>query len=355
MAISSTSEVAREGQAVPTDPDWPKGVVELVNDPLRTDGWNPWFSEWPNDVYHYGMRVRNAEDINHLITKLAAIKTTNAQVCLRPEKEVGSLGFITVIEKGNGLAATFSFGNQKRINQWFEHLPEIEPGVKKFGVHRLTKPPEALPPTLTLYVGHAAVDLKKIQIPEKIKVISEISDSDRKVQLDDPTIKAIDKFVAQRKSDENSAKGLQIHCSLLKTNFTVGEAVNVWCAVTNTTDSVKPIVWHPSSGSHYCLVRGETDWMGGVLPQVIPQLRETIKIKSTGWSPEYLLYLPPHSTVTLLLTYRPDVPEKFKGRVVYDPMTHGGKIFGAEGEEKLKEACAFSNTFEYEVAAGEKK
>ncbi len=195
MAISDTEKIASEGQALPTDPDWPKEIVELLEDPLRTDGWISRFSDWPNDVYHYGMRVRNAEDINHLIAKLAAINVTNAQVCLRPEKEVGALGFTTEIEKGNGLAATFSFGNQKRINQWFEHLPEIEPGVKKFGVHRLTKPPEALPPTLTLYVGHAAVDLKKLRIPKQIKVISEIPDFYRKKQPVDPAIKTIDEFV----------------------------------------------------------------------------------------------------------------------------------------------------------------
>lgn len=198
LAISSTEEIASEGQAASADPDWPKGVLELVNDPLRTEGWNPWFSEWPSDVYHYGLRVRNAEDINHLIAKLAAILTMNAQVFLRPEKEVGGLGFTTQIQKGNGLGATFSFGNQKRINQWFEHLREVEPRVKKFGVHRLTKPPEALPPTLTLYVGHAAVDLKKLRIPQKIKVISEIPDSYRKQHPDDSTIKAIDKFVVGR-------------------------------------------------------------------------------------------------------------------------------------------------------------
>ena len=157
------------------------------------------------------------------------------------------------------------------------------------------------------------------------------------------------------KLDEHSAKGLQFHCSLVKTNFTVGEPVNVSCLVTNTTDSIKPIVWHPSTGSHYCLVKGETAWMGGVLPLVIPQLRDEIKIKSRDLSPEFLLFLPPHSSLHLLLTYKPERPERFKGRVVYDPMTHGGGFFGDEALEKAKQACVFSNTFEYEITDGEKK
>lgn len=151
------------------------------------------------------------------------------------------------------------------------------------------------------------------------------------------------------KLDEDSTKGLQFHCSLVKTHFTMGEPVDIWCVVTNTTDSTKRLVWHPSTGSHYCLVRGETNWMGGILPLVLPQLRDEITIKSTGWSPEYLLFLPSHASVTLLLTYKPERPEQFKGRVVYDPITHGGGFIGDDEVEKAKQACAFSNTFEYEV------
>lgn len=149
--------------------------------------------------------------------------------------------------------------------------------------------------------------------------------------------------------DENSAKGLQLRCSLSKTNFVVGEPVNIWCAVTNTTDTTKPLVWHPSTGSHYTLVQGETNWMGGILPLVQPQIRDGIKITSTGWSPEYLLFLPAHSSLTMLLTYKPTRPDRFRGRVAYDPMTHGGGFFGEEALETAKQACAFSNFFEYEV------
>ncbi len=157
------------------------------------------------------------------------------------------------------------------------------------------------------------------------------------------------------KLDENSARGLALRCSLAKTNFTVGEPVNVWCVVTNTTDSITPMVWHPSTGSHYCLVEGETNWMGGVLPLVQPQLRDEMKIRSAGGSPEYILYVSPHSSVTLLLTHKPERPQKFRGKVVYDPMTHGGGFFGDEALEKARQACAFSNTFEYEITEGVRK
>jgi len=68
-----------------------------------------------------------------------------------------------------------------------------------------------------------------------------------------------------------------------------------------------------------------------------------------------VLYLPPRSSVYLRLTYKPERPEKFKGRVVYDPIIHGGGFVGAEGLEKAKQACVFSNTFEYEVTDGGKQ
>ena len=53
LAMSGTSQVAWRGKAVAVQPDWPEGVLDLVNDPLRTEGWNPWFSECPNDMNFY--------------------------------------------------------------------------------------------------------------------------------------------------------------------------------------------------------------------------------------------------------------------------------------------------------------
>jgi hypothetical protein len=50
------------------------------------------------------------------------------------------------------------------------------------------------------------------------------------------------------------------------------------------------------------------------------------------------------------LTYKPEHAETFKGRVVYDPMTHGGTTFAGDAqEERAKQACAFSNTIEYQI------
>jgi hypothetical protein len=64
-------------------------------------------------------------------------------------------------------------------------------------------------------------------------------------------------------SDEYSAKGLQFDCMVTKTNFLVGEPVNIWCAVTNTTDSTKPLRW-ASESSHFGVAHDETTWFEGI-------------------------------------------------------------------------------------------
>jgi hypothetical protein len=199
FAISSTDQVAWAGKPVAAEAHWGEGVLELVNDPLRGDGWHPWFSEWPNDVNYYEMKASKLEEINHLITQLAAIKASKVQILLNPAREAGALAFTTTVKIGSAIPAVFSIGDQGRIDQWFDHLKKKEGSDKpKFGVYTIEKAPEALPPTLTLYVGHAAVDLKKLKIPERVQVTADVSKSYREQHEGDPSIKAIEDYVASR-------------------------------------------------------------------------------------------------------------------------------------------------------------
>ncbi len=124
--------------------------------------------------------------------------------------------------------------------------------------------------------------------------------------------------------------------------------------VTNTTENVKAIAWHPSSGSHFSLAKDEASWTTGIMPLVVPKLRDSIKIGPISGTPEHALLLQPHSSLDLLLTYKADSPEKFRGIVVYDPDTHGGGFFGSKAEAKAREACVFSNPFEFEVIGTKK-
>jgi hypothetical protein len=209
LAMSGTTQVAWRGKPVAVQPGWPAGVLKLVNDPLRTDGWNPWFSEWPNDVNYYAYEVGGTNDVNELIAKLAAIKTAKPQVLLRPGKEARALAFTTVLKEGNGTAVVFSIGSQERINQWYERLEEVEPGVRKFGVARYREVPQAHPPTLTLYAGHPAIDLKSLRIPPSVEVSAVVSAADRADAQNAAAVKAIDDFLAQHRTTSGNPAQLQ--------------------------------------------------------------------------------------------------------------------------------------------------
>ena len=197
-AISGTDQIATPGKPIVAEKHWPAGVLDLVNDPLRANGWHAWFSEWPNDVNYYELKGQKTEDVNHLIQKLAAIKGSEVQILLNPAKEAGQLAFTTSVEKGSSIPAVFSIGNQEQINQWFEHLEKDSSGIRVFGVYRLEKPPVALPPTLTLYVGHPAVDLGKLKIPDGVQVIADVPKWFRDEHKEETTVKMIDDFVLKR-------------------------------------------------------------------------------------------------------------------------------------------------------------
>ncbi len=159
-----TATVATPGREAPVAESLPGGVDALINDASRTQGWNSWFSEWPNDVNHYGYEIESTDDLNRLIRALAKVKSEIRQVRLATEKEPSGLGWVTRLKEGNGLAAVFSVGDQSRIDEWYKRVR------KPFGVHEFLAAPTAVPPTLTIYVQNEAVDLRKLKIPEGITV-----------------------------------------------------------------------------------------------------------------------------------------------------------------------------------------
>ena len=161
LGASGTTLVASRGQPMDMIPGWPDGVHRLINDLVRTEGWNPWFTECPNDVNYFGLDVRGAKDINRLIKKLAAVEADHVELHLLPEPGA---------PHANGVGSVFVLGNQLTMDDWFNGLREVEPGVRQFGVHRYRVPPKAQSPTLVLYVGHKAVDLSKLEVPPIVEV-----------------------------------------------------------------------------------------------------------------------------------------------------------------------------------------
>lgn len=145
---------------------WPEGVLNLVNHPLRTHGWQGFFSECPNDSQYFGIEIMSPADMHRAIRAFATIESKDLVIQLTPEGSAKHAG---------GTGALFTLGNQKVIDAWFERLPVQKNGERRFGIHSFQKPPPAQPPTLFLYVGHRAVDLRKLRIPSQVKLAAPLS------------------------------------------------------------------------------------------------------------------------------------------------------------------------------------
>lgn len=199
-AIAGFSSVAVQDQKLEDNGQWPVKMVDVLNDPARTVGWNFWFSECPNDVNNYVFLAKSPDDLNRILKKLTAVDAKGINVVLALGKEFPTGGF-SFLKKGNNAAAVLAFGNQTMINAWFMHLKEPvgEPGVKQFGVNRYTEPPKAMPPTLTIYVENPAVNVDKLIIPPEITVATAISKEERANRKDDAALKAIDVYLQKRK------------------------------------------------------------------------------------------------------------------------------------------------------------
>ena len=162
FAMGGTSIVASKGQPAHPNATWPEGVLELVNDPARTTGWNSWFSEWPNDVNQYAFDIETTNDLNRLIEKLSSVKSVMRQIRLSLFKEPKGLGWVTSLPEDNNVAVIFSMGDQARIDEWYKRVDN------PFGKMEFIAAPVAVPPTLTIFVQNDAVSLDKLTIPNGI-------------------------------------------------------------------------------------------------------------------------------------------------------------------------------------------
>ena len=112
----------------------------------------------------YGYAIKSTADVNRLLKKLAAVKFPMKHVHLSHLKEPRGLGWVTQLPEGNQNAVIFSLGDQSRINEWYGRVR------KPFGVMEFLAAPVAVPPTLTIFVQHEAIDLQHLQIPDGLDV-----------------------------------------------------------------------------------------------------------------------------------------------------------------------------------------
>jgi len=143
LAEGGSDIVATKGQTAFVQETWSKGVAEIVNDPVRTTGWNDWFSEWPNDVNQYALEAQSVEEVNRLIAKLAAVKSDLKEIRLCAMKEPVGFGWLTSVPEGNQIPVMFSIGDQTRPDRGYAHVR------KPFGVMEFEACPIAVPPAVT--------------------------------------------------------------------------------------------------------------------------------------------------------------------------------------------------------------
>ena len=167
QGAGGSSRIARVGEHLTPQPHWPFGVAELLNDPYRSEGWESWFSDWPNDVTHFTFALETPDDLNAVLQLFGAIASEELTVRLAPLEEPTHFGWVGRFPAGNNIAAMFSIGNQQQIDQWYAQLRGGKLGLMEF-----EKAPVAVPPTLTIFVRNKAVDLDRLVIPKHIRVIA---------------------------------------------------------------------------------------------------------------------------------------------------------------------------------------
>ena len=161
-AIGGTDRIAEPGKRFDEQQarwyDWPVGTLAMINDEARRYGWHHWFSELPNDGNWFDYEVEDTAEINRLIERMAAIASKRHVVVI-------SAGEPPTHEKVR-VAAEFSIGSQRRLDEWYDQLP----ADKQFGAQKIDKRPSAAPPHLTIYVEHEAVDLDRLEVPKEVDV-----------------------------------------------------------------------------------------------------------------------------------------------------------------------------------------
>lgn len=164
-AAAGTTKVATAGRDVDGRPSWPDGTIGFLNNPLRTEGWNDWFSEWPSDVHHYQFQPTSMEQVNRIVADFAEISSDSLHVRLLPLTEPRGFGWVSRLPEGNATPVMFSIGDQSVIDAWYQRIPD-----GKFGVMEFETVPVAVPPTLTIYAGHPIIDIDALVVPENIEV-----------------------------------------------------------------------------------------------------------------------------------------------------------------------------------------
>lgn len=167
LAVSSTDRLPDDEKALSdlgSRLGWPPGTLALVNDPLREAGWHSWFSELPNDVYEFGYSWERVAELNRLIALLGEIEVDTPVLTLADRTPVKNEW-----DDREPRSLVFRIGSQRIMDAWYERLP-VQNNLRVFGPHRYNRVPEALPPTMVLYLAETGVDPDQLDVPLHVRV-----------------------------------------------------------------------------------------------------------------------------------------------------------------------------------------
>ncbi|MBT3287770.1 MAG: hypothetical protein HN380_10530 [Victivallales bacterium] len=201
LGWASFRKTVPKGSAVPVETakrlGWPKGVLELANDPVRTEGWSMLFGFGGGDTPSYYMDVTTSEDVQRLVDLLSEIEADRLRIVLNPER--GARPPVPPrrgAEDEDGAGVVFAIRSQAAFKPGFQRLPAQAGATRQGGKLQLVKPPAAFHPTLTIYTGSRAVDLDTLVVPLNIEVLSAVK----------PSGTHLDDFVAKHEGRRRAAK-----------------------------------------------------------------------------------------------------------------------------------------------------
>jgi hypothetical protein len=157
-AMSGTDQLVGEYDPIQERLGWPKGVLELLQDPTRKVGWNSWFSGQPNDIEHYTFAVRTTQDVQRLIDAFAKIDDRRKRLAFHPGRGPRGLGDFRFNAKGREWGAVLSVSNRDAVAR--ANAPDVQAG--KPAVYMSS------PTVLDIHLGTADINLAELRIPKDL-------------------------------------------------------------------------------------------------------------------------------------------------------------------------------------------
>lgn len=147
----------------------PEGIARIINDPLRTVGFDSFFSSHPPHRDSFEFVITDMTDLNRLIDLFSQVDGQKRIVHLTSTPPFSPLRNINGDPPSSRPAATLTISNQTTLDLWYRHASEDK--VRRiFGPSAIHHPPVASPPTLTVFVSHSLVDLDQLIIPDNISL-----------------------------------------------------------------------------------------------------------------------------------------------------------------------------------------